>query len=239
MSLMEPNEREPLNALNKKIRTALDLYPDLRKKALKVATIHAAGELTNSVLNDLLDIIMANKVARPTRRRLTWRLLKPLTRLLDRSQGTVGHYCHVTEFADLRATDFNFCRFWGLVEKDPERRGYWRLTRLFIYFMMGYVNLPSEIIFNGGGAKIKYSPGPDRVSVVDLVPEDVRNRRKLELTYWWTYGGKRDLSQTSPDWCGGFDCPGLWDGSLDRAQAAFVPDLWAFHDADPANQAFK
>ena len=236
---MGPNEREPLNALNKKIRTALDLYPDLRKKALKVATIHAAGELTNSVLNDILDIIMANKVARPTRRRLTWRLLKPLTRLLDKSQGTPGHYCHVTEFADLHATDFNFCRFWGLVEKDPERRGYWRLTRLFIYFMMGYVNVPSEIIFNGGGAKIKYSPGPDRVSVADLVPEDVRNRRKGELTYWWTYGGKRDLSQTSPGGCGGFDCPGLWDGSLDRAQAAFVPDLWAFHDADPANQAFK
>ena len=239
MSLMEPNEREPLNALNKKIRTALDLYPDLRKKALKVATIHAAGELTNSVLNDLLDIIMAQHVARPRRRRLTWRLLEPLTRLLDRSQGTPGHYCHVTEFTDLHATDFNFCRFWGLVEKDPERRGYWRLTRLFIYFMMGYINLPSEIIFNGGGAKVKYSPGPDRVSVVDLVPEDVRNRRKRELTYWWTYGGKRDLSQTSPDWCGGFDCPGLWDGSLDMAQAAFVPDLWAFHDADPANQAFK
>ena len=239
MSLMEPNAREPLNALNKKIRTALDLYPDLRKKALKVAAIHAAGELTNIVLNDLLDIIMANKVARPTRRRLTWRLLKPLTRLLDKSQGTPGHYCHVTEFADLHATDFNFCRFWGLVEKDPERRGYWRLTRLFIYFMMGYVNVPSEIIFNGGGAKVKYSPGPDRVSVVELVPEDVRNRRKRELTYWWTYGGKRDLSQTSPDWCGGFDCPGLWDGSLDMAQAAFVPDLWAFHDADPANQEFK
>ena len=236
---MEPNAREPLNALNKKIRTALDLYPDLRKKALKVATIHAAGELTNSVLNDLLDIIMANKVARPTRRRLTWRLLKPLTRLLDKSQGTPGHYCHVTEFTDLHATDFNFCRFWGLVEKDPKRRGYWRLTRLFIYFMMGYVNVPSEIIFNGGGAKVKYSPGPDRVSVVELVPEDVRNRRKRELNYWWTYGGKQDLSQTSPDWCGGFDCPSLLDGSLDMAQAAFVPDLWAIHDADPANPAFK
>ena len=239
MSLMEPNAREPLNALNKKIRTALDLYPDLRKKALKVATIHAAGELTNGVLNDLLDIIMANKVARPTRRRLTWRLLEPLTRLLDKSQRIPGHYCHVTEFADLHATDFNFCRFWGLVEKDPKRRGYWRLTRLFIYFMMGYVNVPSEIIFNGGGAKVKYSPGPDRVSVADLVPEDVRNRRKRELNYWWTYGGKLDLTLTSPDWCGGFDCPGLLDGSLNRAQAAFVPDLWAIHDADPANPALK
>lgn len=239
MSLMEPNAREPLNALNKKIRTALDLYPDLRKKALKVDTIHAAGELTNSVLNDILAIIMANKVARPTRRCLTWRLLEPLTRLLDRSQGTVGHYCHVTEFVDLHATDFNFCRFWGLVEKDPERMGYWRLTRLFIYFMMGYINLPSEIIFNGGGAKVKYSPGPDRVSVEDLVPEDVRNRHNTELKYWWTYGGKLDLSLTSTEWCGGFDCPGLCDGSLDRDQAAFVPDLWAIHDADPDNPALK
>lgn len=236
---MEPNEREPLNALNKKIRTALDLYPDLRKKALKVAAIHAAGELTNSVLNDLLDIIMAHRVAKPTRRRLTWRLLAPLTRLLDKSRGTPGHYCQLSEFTDLHATDFNFCRFWGLVEKDPERRGYWRLTRLFIYFMMGYINLPSEIIFNGGGAKVKYSPGPDRVSVVDLVPKDVRDLRKQELNYWWTYGGKLDLSHTSPEWCGGFDCPGLWDGSLDRAQAAFVPDLWAIHDADPANPALK
>lgn len=239
MSLMEPSEREPLNALNKKIRTALDLYPELRQKALKVATIHAAGELTNSVLDGLLDLIMAHKVAKPTRRRLTWRLLEPLTRLLVRSQGTVGHYCHVSEFTDLHATDFNFCRFWGLVEKDPERRGYWRLTRLFIYFMMGYVNLPSEIIFNGGGAKVKYNPGPDRVSVTDLVPEDVRNNRKRELNYWWTYGGKLDLAQTSPEWCGGFDCPGLWNGSLNKAQAAFVPDLWAIHDADPANPAIK
>lgn len=235
----QPSEREPLNALNKKIRTALDLYPDLRKKALKVATIHAAGELTNGVLNDLLDIIMAQNVARPIRRRLTWRLLEPLTRLLDRSQGTVGHYCHVTEFVDLHATDFNFCRFWGFVEKDPKRRGYWRLTRLFIYFMMGYINVPSEIIFNGGGAKVKYSPGPGWVSVVDLVPEDVRDRRKRELNYWWTYGGNLGLSPTSPDWCGGFECPGLLDGSLDRAQAAFVPDLWAIHDADPANPGPK
>lgn len=239
MSLMEPNAKEPLNALNKKIRTALDLYPDLRQKALKVATIHAAGELTNSVLNDLLDIIMANKVARPTHRRLTWRLLKPLTRLLDKSQGTPGHYCPVADFTDLHATDFNFCRFWGLVEKDPERRGYWRLTRLFIYFMMGYVNLPSEIIFNGGGAKVKYSPGPDRVSVVDLVPGFVRDHRDRILNYWWTKEGWRDLSLTSPDWCGGFDCPGLCDGSLDRAQAAFVPDLWAIQNADPANPALK
>lgn len=239
MNLMEPNEREPLNALNKKIRTALDLYPELRQKALKVATIHAAGELTNIVLNDLMDIIMAHKVARPTRRRLTWRLLEPLTQLLNKSQGTPGHYCHVTEFTDLHATDFNFCRFWGLVEKDPERRGYWRLTRLFIYFMMGYVNVPSEIIFNGGGAKVKYNPGPDRVSVVDLVPEDVRDRRKRELNYWWAYGGKLDLTPTSPDWCGGFDCPGLWDGSLKLDKAAFVPDLWAIHDADPANPALK
>lgn len=239
MSLMESNAREPLNALNKKIRAALGLYPDLRQKALKVATIHAAGELTNSVLNDLLDIIMAQHVARPTRRRLTWRLLKPLTRLLAMSQGTAGHYCHVSEFTDLRATDFNFCRFWGLVEKDPERRGYWRLTRLFIYFMKGYVNLPSEIIFNGGGAKVKYSPGPDRVSVIDLVPEDVRGCRNTALKYWCIYRGKLDLSLTSPEWCGGFDCPGLLDGSLDRAQAAFVPDLWAIHDTDPANPSLK
>lgn len=239
MSLLEPNEREPLNALNKKIRTALDLYPELRQKALKVATIHASGELTNSVLNDLLDIIMAHKVAKPTRRRLTWRLLEPLTRLLDKSKWTPGHYCHITEFTDLHATDFNFCRFWGLVEKDPERRGYWRLTRMFVYFMRGYINLPSEIIFNGGGAKVKYSPGPGRVSVVDLVPKDVRDNRKRDLNYWWTYGGKLDLSPTSTDWCGGFDCPGLWDGSRNRAQAAFVPDLWAIYDADPANQALK
>lgn len=239
MSLMEPNEREPLNALNKKIRTALDLYPDLRKKALKVATIHAAGELTNSVLNDLLDIIMAQRVAKPTRRRLTWRLLIPLTRLLDKSQGTPGHYCHVSEFTDLHATDFNFCRFWGLVEKDPERRGYWRLTRMFIYFMMGYINLPSEIIFNGGGAKVKYSPGPDRVSVVDLVPDYVRDHRDLILNYWWTKAGWRNLSQTSPEWCGGFDCPGLRNGSLDRVQLVVGPDLQAIHDEDPANPAVK
>ena len=234
MSLMEPNEREPLNALNKKILTALDLYPDLRQKALKVATIHAAGELTNSVLNDLLDIIMAHKVAKPTRRRLTWRLLEPLTRLLDVSQGTVGHYCHVSEFTDLHATDFNFCRFWGLVEKDPERRGYWRLTRLFIYFMMNLVNLPSEIIFNGGGAKVRYSPGPDRVKVVDLVPEDVWDRLTHELNYWVFNRGKWDLSRTSPEWCGGFDSSGLWDGSQESSNAV-VQDFWALHDADPAN----
>lgn len=230
----QPSEREPLNALNKKIRTALDLYPDLRKKTLKVATIHAAGELTNSVIDGLLDIIMATKVAKPTRRRLTWRLLEPLARLLVRSQGTVGHYCHVSEFTDLHATDFNFCRFWGLVEKDPERRGYWRLTRLFIYFMMGYVNLPSEIIFNGGGAKVKYNPGPDRVKVTDLVPQDVLNNRQKYLSYWWTYKALLDLSRTSPDWCGGFDAPGLWDGSIDKALVFYRDDLWAIHDADPA-----
>lgn len=239
MSLIEHNEREPLNALNKKIRTALDLYPDLRKKALKVATVHASGELTNSLLDGLLDIILAQKVALPNHRRLTWRLLEPLTLLLNKSQGTIGHYCHLTEFTDLPATDFHLCRFWGLIEKDPARRGYWRLTRLFIYFMMGYVNLPSKIIFNGGGAKIKYTPGPERVSVADLVPEVVRNNRKRALRYWWTYGGKSDLSQTSPEWCGGFDCPRLWDGSLSQYQAAFVRDLCELHEADPANLASK
>lgn len=35
--------REPLNALNHKIRAALDLYPELRGKALKLVSIHAAG----------------------------------------------------------------------------------------------------------------------------------------------------------------------------------------------------
>ncbi len=239
MSLLEPTEREPLNALNKKIRTALDLYPDLRKKALKVATIHASGELTNSVLDGLLDIIMAQKVVLPAQRRLTWRLLEPLTRLLNSSKGTIGHYCHITEFTDLHATDFHLCRFWGLLEKDPARRGYWRLTRLFIYFMMGYVNLPAKIIFNGGGAKIKYTPGTERVSVVDLVPEVVRNNRKMVLNYWWDYGGKTDLAPTSPEWCGGFDCPGLWDNSLSQYQAAFVRDLWDLYNADPANPAIK
>lgn len=154
MSLIEPTEREPLNALNKKIRTALDLYPDLRKRALKVATVHASGELTNSVLDGLLDIILAQKVAQPTHRRLTWRLLEPLTRLLNKSQETIGHYCHITEFTDLRATDFHLCRFWGLIEKDPARRGYWRLTRLFIYFMMGYVNLPQKLSSTGEGPKL-------------------------------------------------------------------------------------
>lgn len=234
MSLMEPSEREPLNTLNKKIRTALDLYPELRQKALKVATIHAAGELTNSVLDGLLDLIMAHKVAKPTRRRLTWRLLEPLTRLLDCSRWTPGHYCHVTKFTDLHATDFNFCRFWGLVEKDPERRGYWRLTRLFIYFMMGYTTLPSEIIFNGGGAKVKYTPGPERIKVTDILPTDTLAARGRTLNYWWANKGLLDLSRTAPDWCGGADFTPFYRDEFEYANLYYSHDFRAIQESDPA-----
>lgn len=202
-----------LNDLNRKIRSALGINPDLRKATLKLATAHYAGELTNYVLDGLLDIILASHVARPTTRRLLPRLVLPLLRLLSCMTAYPDrHYCHISEFTDLRATDVSLLRFWGLVEVDPIQRGYYTLTRMFFHWAVGNIRIPSTLVFNGGGAAVKYQPGPDMVSIASVLDEvgwlgeDWNPSR--EQIHQWLLGPVNRLRLCSRDWCGGIENTG-------------------------------
>lgn len=197
-----------LNDLNRKIREALDLHPDLRTRTLKLAQAHYAGELTTSVLDGLMDLLLANRVARPTTRRLTPRLFVPLVKLLARlTDCPERHYIHISEFTDLRATDISLLRFWGLVERHPDQRGYWTLTRMFFYWADGFIKIPGELIFNGGGARVKYQPGPEMVSIGEVLDEDgwcgIRWDQFRDRIRAWMRGGVNRLHLHSRDWCGG------------------------------------
>lgn len=196
-----------LNDLNRKIREALALHPDLRTDTLKLAQAHYAGELTNTVLDRLMDLIMANKVARPTTRRLSPRLVIPLLNLMSEMTANPGaHYIHLSRFADLKSTDVSLLRFWGLAEQDPSRRGYYTLTRMFFLWASGVIRIPSELIFNGGGAAVKYQPGKDMTSLAQVLdevgwqgPEWDPSRSKI--AQW--QGHLSRLHLHSRDWCGG------------------------------------
>lgn len=117
--------------------------------------------------------------------------------LLNKSMDAPGHGLHISEFTGIQATDISLGRFWGLIERHPDKKGCWRPTQLLVLWAQGRLAIPEELTFNGGGATVKYSPGSKYIMITD-----VPGMTAPWVASYWDHQ-KSSLPLYSRDWCGG------------------------------------
>lgn len=81
------------------------------------------------------------------RRKLNAGMAVSLVKLF-RSVGT--SYAHVPSTVGRESADQALLRYWGLLEEDGSRTGYWRVTALGEQFVLGKVTVRSHVLLYNG-----------------------------------------------------------------------------------------
>lgn len=133
------------------------MFPGLRDLVLKVVASHSVTSTTHTAIQGLLDIIKeSGKPAKPRVRYMRPVWVKELYDLAMVQYRKNWKPVERKEFMPLNGNDFSVLTRWGMVEQG-HIRGTWTITKLGIKFLLGKLEVPDHVRFNGNAAEPRWS----------------------------------------------------------------------------------